>query len=69
LKLKQELTAVAHGWVAPVATAEGDVERYDVNWGRAILAVILPVLALVALVVVILVISLLVALVASLVSN
>jgi len=62
-------TAVAHGWAAPVATAEGVVERYDVNWGRAILAVILPVLALVVLVVVILMISLLVALVASLVSN
>jgi len=61
--------AVAHGWATPVATAEGDVERYDVNWGRAILAVILPVLVLVVLVVVILVTSLLVALVASLVSS
>ncbi len=61
--------AVAHGWAAPVATAEGDVERYDVNWGKAILAVILPVLALVALVLVILVISLVVGLFANLVSG
>ncbi len=61
--------AVAHGWAVPVATAEGDVERYDVDWGKAILAVILPVLVLVALVVVILVIGLLVGLVANLVSG
>jgi hypothetical protein len=59
-------TAVAHGWAVPVATAEGVVERYDVNWGKAILAVILPVLVLVVLVMVVLVISLLVGLVASL---
>jgi hypothetical protein len=61
--------AVAHGWAVPVTTAEGDVERYDVNWGRAILAVILPVLVLVALVVLIFVISLVVGLVVGLVSN
>jgi len=61
--------AVASGWAAPVVTAEGDVERYDVNWGKAILAVILPVLVLLVLAVVILVISLLVALVASLGSS
>lgn len=39
-------TAVAHGWVSPVAAVEGGVAGYDVNWGKAILAVILPVLAL-----------------------
>ncbi len=62
-------TAVAHGWAVPVATAEGDVERYDVNWGKAILAVILPVLALVVLVIIVLVISLMMALFAGLVSS
>ena len=61
--------AVALGWAAPVATAEGDVERYDVNWGRAILSVILPVLVLVALIVLFLVIGLVVSLFASLVSS
>jgi len=61
--------AVAHGWAVPVATAEGDVERYDVNWGRAILAVILPVLVLVVLMVLIFVISLVVGLVVGLVSS
>jgi hypothetical protein len=46
-------TAVAHGWADPVAVSEGVEERYQVNWGKAILAVILPVLALVVLVVVV----------------
>jgi hypothetical protein len=43
-------TAVAHGWTAPVTTDEGVVERYQVNWGKAILAVILPALALAVLI-------------------
>jgi len=38
-------TAVVHGWAVPQTTAEGVVERYQVSWGKAILAVILPVLA------------------------
>jgi len=46
-------TAVAHGWAAPLAAPEGEVTRYQVNWGKAILAVILPVLALVVLALVI----------------
>jgi hypothetical protein len=46
-------TAVAHGWANPVAAGEGVEERYQVNWGKSILAVILPVLALVVLVVVV----------------
>lgn len=58
--------AVAHGWATPVVSAEGDVERYDVNWGRAILAVILPVLALVALVVIVFGLVLMVGLIATL---
>jgi hypothetical protein len=44
--------AVAHGWAAPVATAEGVVERYEVNWGKAILAVILPALVVAVLVII-----------------
>lgn len=40
-------TAVSHGWAVPVTTAEGEVERYEVSWGKPILAVILPALALV----------------------
>jgi hypothetical protein len=42
-------TAVVHGWATPLATAEGGVERYQVRWGRAVLAVILPALALIVL--------------------
>jgi hypothetical protein len=42
-------TAVVHGWATPLATAEGGVERYQVRWGRAALAVILPALALIVL--------------------
>ena len=38
-------TAVTHGWAVPITTGEGAVERYEVNWGRPILAVILPALA------------------------
>ena len=45
-------TAVAHGWAAPVTTAEGMVERYEVSWGRATLAVILPALAVAVLVII-----------------
>jgi hypothetical protein len=45
-------TAVSHGWAVPQATAEGVVEGYQISWGKAILAVILPVLALAVLVVV-----------------
>jgi hypothetical protein len=44
-------TAVAHGWAVPLTTAEGVVERYQVSWGKAVLAVILPVLALAVLVI------------------
>lgn len=36
-------TAVAHGWVSHVETAEGTVVEYT-DWGRAILAVFLPLL-------------------------
>jgi hypothetical protein len=43
-------TAAAQGWATPVTTAEGAVERYQVRWGRAALAVILPALALAVLV-------------------
>jgi len=43
-------TAVTHGWVTPLTTAEGAVERYKVHWGKAILAVILPALALAVLI-------------------
>lgn len=43
-------TAVTHGWATPVTSAEGVVERYQVSWGKAILAVILPALALLVLV-------------------
>jgi hypothetical protein len=57
--------AVAHGWAAPVTADEGIVERYQVNWGRALLAVILPALALVALVIFVMVILLMVILIAS----
>jgi len=38
-------TAVAHGWAVPVTGAAGEVTRYQVSWGKAILAVILPALA------------------------
>jgi hypothetical protein len=51
--------AVTHGWAAPVATAEGVVEGYQVNWGRAILAVILPVLALVVVIMIVMMILML----------
>jgi hypothetical protein len=44
-------TAVAHGWAVPLTTSEGVVERYEVSWGKAVLAVILPVLALAVLVI------------------
>lgn len=42
-------TAVVHGWATPVTDAEGNVQRYQVRWGKAVLAVILPALALVVL--------------------
>jgi hypothetical protein len=58
-------TAVAHGWADPVAAGEGGEAQYRVNWGRAILAVILPVLALVVLVIVVLGFFLVVGLIAS----
>jgi len=45
-------TAVTHGWAAPQTTEEGVVERYEVNWGKAILAVILPALAVAVLVII-----------------
>ena len=57
--------AVAHGWAAPVTTDEGVVERYQVSWGKSLLAVILPALALVALVIIIMLIILMVILIAS----
>jgi len=44
-------TAVAHGWATPLATPEGAPERYQVRWGKALLAVILPALALAVLVI------------------
>lgn len=43
-------TAVTHGWAEPLTTAEGVVERYQVKWGKATLAVILPALALAVLI-------------------
>lgn len=43
-------TAVTHGWAVPLTTEDGVVERYEVNWGKAILAVILPALAVAVLV-------------------
>ncbi len=43
--------AVAHGWAVPLTTDEGVVERYQVAWGKAILAVILPALALIVLII------------------
>ena len=42
-----------------MATAEGVVEGYQVNWGRAILAVILPVLALVVVIMIVMMILML----------
>jgi len=45
-------TAVTHGWATPQTTEEGVVERYEVNWGKAILAVILPALAIAVLVII-----------------
>ena len=45
-------TAVTHGWAVPLTTEEGVVERYEVNWGKAILAVILPALAVAVLVII-----------------
>jgi hypothetical protein len=42
-------TAVAHGWAMPRTTAEGVAAGYQVQWGRATLAVILPALALIVL--------------------
>ncbi|GAB4548183.1 MAG: hypothetical protein Kow0063_43110 [Anaerolineae bacterium] len=59
-------TAVTHGWVTPVMAGENVVERYQVDWGKAILAVILPALALVVLVVIaLLILGVIIALVAS----
>jgi hypothetical protein len=46
-------TAVAHGWADPVAMGEGVEEQYRVNWGKAVLAVILPVLAILVLIVIV----------------
>ncbi len=42
-------TAVTHGWAMPRTTAEGVTAGYQVQWGRATLAVILPALALIVL--------------------
>jgi hypothetical protein len=46
-------TAVVHGWATPASVPPGGtpegVERYQVRWGKAILAVILPALALIVL--------------------
>jgi len=58
-------TAVAHGWTAPVTAPEGEVTRYQVSWGKAILAVILPVLALFVLAFVIALIVMVMVLIAS----
>lgn len=44
-------TAVAHGWAQPVTTEAGEVARYQVSWGRATLAVLLPALVLFVLIV------------------
>jgi hypothetical protein len=57
-------TAVAHGWVDPMVD-EGAEARYRVNWGKAILTVILPVLALVVLVTLVLAFFLVVGLIAA----
>jgi hypothetical protein len=45
-------TAVSHGWAQPVTTDEGEVARYQVSWGKAALAVLLPALVLFVLVMV-----------------
>jgi hypothetical protein len=37
-------TAVTHGWAVPQTNEEGETVDYEVEWGRAILAVILPAL-------------------------
>jgi len=58
-------TAVAHGWAAPVTAPEGEVTRYQVSWGKATLAVILPVLAFFVLAFVIALIVTVVVLIAS----
>ena len=42
-------TAVTHGWAEPQTTEEGVVTRYEVNWGKAVLAVLLPALVVAAL--------------------
>jgi len=38
-------TAVTHGWATPHLSEEGEVQRYEVSWGKPILAVVLPALA------------------------
>jgi len=38
-------TAVTHGWVTSHPSAEGEVARYEVSWGKPILAVVLPAVA------------------------
>ena len=43
-------TAVTHGWATPQLTAEGEVERYEVSWGKPVLAVALPALAVAVLI-------------------
>lgn len=43
-------TAVTHGWAVPQTTEEGAVTRYEVAWGKPILAVLLPALAVAVLV-------------------
>jgi hypothetical protein len=43
-------TAVAHSWVAPVTEDGSVVQSYQVSWGKATLAVVLPALALAVLI-------------------
>jgi len=58
-------TAVAHGWAAPQPATEGAEVRYQVDWGRGLLAVVLPAVALLALIVILLVIAMIMVLIAS----
>jgi hypothetical protein len=58
-------TTVAHGWAVPEPATEGAEMRYQVDWGRGLLAVILPVLALIVLIVIILVVVMILVLIAS----
>jgi len=46
-------TAVTHGWAEPVTGAKGAAARYEVNWGKAILAVILPAVAFAVLILIV----------------